>query len=298
MFIKIVEPYGYCFGVENALKIAYKAKEENPSSKIYILGDLVHNEQVVEKLQKDGFYLLSEKKGRLETQLLTVPVESVLVFSAHGHSPFLDKIAQEREMKIYDATCIFVKKNEKDILQEIKKGNEIIYIGIRNHAEANAALGIDQEKIHLMVPYEAFEYSKVLTHSPFVVSQTTMTTQDILSCVKQIKEHFPNARFAAKQCFSTEERQKNTLLEGKGADGFVVLGGRNSNNTAKLSQLIKEHFPNKFCVQIAYSQELLNYEKELQHCNKILIVSGASTPKTEIDKTYNYILKTFDKTVI
>lgn len=295
MFVKIVEPYGFCFGVERALNIAYQAKKENPDAKIYILGDLVHNQTVTESLQKDGFHLLSEKQGPLETQLLTVPDESVLIFSAHGHAPKLDEIAQKKKIKIYDATCIFVKKNEDVIIKEIKNGNEIIYIGIRNHAEANGVIGIDAEKVHLMVPNEPFDFSTVKSKAPLIVSQTTMTSEEIISCLKKIKEYLPEARFEAKQCFSTEERQKHTILEGKDADAFLVLGGRNSNNTAKLTQIIKECFPGKICLQIASLKELLDKKENFSNYHKILVVSGASTPKEEINAVYDYLSKTFDK---
>ncbi len=291
MIAKIIEPYGFCFGVEKALEIAHQAKKGNPDSQIYILGDLVHNENVTKKLEKEGFFLLSEKKGALEKQLIAVPDGAVLVFSAHGHSPKLDEIARNKKLKIYDATCIFVKKNEERMMKEAKKGNEIIYIGIRNHAETNAALGIDSKKVHLMVPGETFSFSDVHSSCPLIVSQTTVTSDDILSCEKIIKERIPNAKFLAKQCYATEERQKKAVSGGEDADAFIVLGGAKSNNTTKLYQEIKTHFPDKICIQVSSLEDLLAFEKEIIHASKVVLVSGTSTPKEDIFKVYVYLTK-------
>lgn len=291
MNVRIIEPYGFCFGVEKALETAYQAKKENPGSQIYILGDLVHNESVTKKLEQDGFFLLSEKMGSLEKQLLAVSNEAVLVFSAHGHSPKLDEIARKKKLKIYDATCIFVRKNEKQIAEEIQNRNEVMYIGIRNHAETNAALDIDSKRVHLMTPKESFCFSDVHSSSPLVVSQTTMTSDDIFSCEKEIKEKIPNAKFVAKQCYATEERQKEVILEGENADAFIVMGGKNSNNTAKLYQEIKNHFPTKKCIQISSLEEFIGLEKEFMDASEVVLVSGTSTPKEEIFKVYEFLTK-------
>ena len=121
----------------------------------------------------------------------------------------------KKKLKIYDATCIFVRKNEKQIAEKIQNRNEVIYIGIRNHAETNAALGINSKRVHLMTPKESFCFFDVHSSSPLVVSQTTMTSDDIFSCEKEIKEKIPNAKFMAKQCYATEERQKEVILKGK-----------------------------------------------------------------------------------
>lgn len=290
MEVRIVEPSGFCFGVKKALEIAKKARVENKDGKIYIVGSLVHNEDVIKGLEADGFIILDEREKPLEQHLLSLNDGSIIVFSAHGHAPYLDKIAMQKRMKIYDATCVFVKNNEQKTLSEIDKGNEVIYIGIANHAETIGVMGIEKEKIFLFQPNHPFDYSKVASPSPLVISQTTMSENEISSSINDILEHIPNALIFAKQCFETEKRQSAAINEGKEADCFIVIGGKNSNNTKRLAMILEEAYPTKKCIAVLNEIELKPYLSSIKECKHIMLVSGASTSESTINECKNLIL--------
>lgn len=289
MEIKIVEPSGFCFGVKKAIEIARKAKKENEEKPIYIIGSLVHNEDVVKKLENDGFIILDERRKSLDTYLYELEEGSVIVFSAHGHAPFLDDIAAKKNLKIYDATCVFVKNNENVATNWIKKDNEVIYIGIAKHAETIGIIGIDEKKIHLYQPGIPFDYKKVNSTTPLIISQTTMAEEEITSSIKNILEHFPNAVVSARQCFETERRQLGAIKTGKDYDCFIVVGGKNSNNTKKLVFVLENSYPNKKCIWVLNEKELEHEIPVIKAYNKIMLVSGASTADSTILACYNLI---------
>ena len=289
MEIKIVEPSGFCFGVKKAIEIAKKAKNENKDRQIYIIGSLVHNEDVIEDLENDGFLILDERKKSLEEYLRELNEGSVIVFSAHGHSPVLDEIALEKHMKIYDATCIFVKNNERKAYKEINDDNEVIFIGIPNHAETNGIMGVSKEKVHLYQPNTIFNYAKLKSKKPLVISQTTMSEDEISSSIKDIKNHLPEAIISARQCFETERRQSEAIKEGKDHDCFVIIGGKNSNNTKRLFLILKSAYPNKESLFVLNEIELKNHLSTLKQYNKIMLVSGASTSDSTISSCYKLL---------
>lgn len=289
MRVTLVKPFGFCFGVKKAIETAYKAKEENPNQTIYILGNLVHNETVLNEMKDDDFVFLKDDCSLFESELKSLNDGSIIVFSAHGHAPSLDKIALDKKMKMYDATCHFVKINEKKIQEEIENGNEVIFIGVKNHAEANASISIDRHKVHLYDCKSSFDYENVNSISPLIVSQTTMTSGEIENATKEIINKFPKAKIAAKRCFATESRQDNLVKSGKDADAFVIIGSKESNNTQKLIWLVSKHFPNKKCYSILNVNDLEEYKNELSSYKEIAISSGASTPDSVVLACKKYI---------
>ncbi len=278
MKVTLVRPFGFCFGVKQAIETAYKAKEENPEKIIYILGNLVHNETVLNEMKNAGFVFLKDDCNKFEEELSSLKDGSIIVFSAHGHAPKLDEMAVNKSMKIYDATCHFVKANENKIVKETKDGNEVIFIGVKNHAEANASISIDESKVHLYDCKAPFDFEKIKSKSPLIVSQTTMTSNEIEIATRDIIKKIPEARIAAKRCFATESRQDNLIKSGKETDAFIVIGSKDSNNTQKLISLVRKRFPGKKCYSILNVDDLKEYIKELSQYKNIVISSGASTP--------------------
>lgn len=289
MKITLVRPFGFCFGVKKAIETAYRAKEENPEETIYILGNLVHNETVLDEMKNAGFIFLKDDCNKFEEELNSLKDGSILVFSAHGHAPKFDKIAADKKMKIYDATCHFVKVNENKIVKETKSGNEVIFIGVKNHAEANASVSIDKSKIHLYDCKTPFDFGKVESKSPLIVSQTTMTSSEIETATRNIIEKLPKARVAAKRCFATESRQDNLIKSGDDADAFIIIGSKESNNTQKLISLVKKHFPSKKCYSILDVDDLKKIAEELSCYKNIIISSGASTPDSIVLACKDYL---------
>ncbi len=282
MDIKVIEPSGFCFGVKKAIDTAKKAKDENIGKQIYIVGALVHNEEVTKELENEGFIILDECEKPLKDHLENLNDGSVIVFSAHGHAPYLDEIAKRKNMKIYDATCIFVKNNEKSATKVVENGGEVIYIGIENHAETNGMIGINDKKIHIYTPGMHFDFSKINSSEPLIISQTTMSKEEIKTSIETIKKNIPGSIVSAKQCFETERRQSEALAQGANYDCFIVIGGKNSNNTKRLALILKEAYPSKECFLILNETELKGELDRIAKHEKIMIVSGASTADSTI----------------
>lgn len=289
MEVIIIEPHCFCAGVNNALTMAYKAKNEHPNEIIHILGSLVHNERVVGDLEKDGFVILSEKQKSLEDWIETLQKGQIIVFSAHGHDPKLDELAKKKGLVVYDSTCGFVKANEFLIKKKIESDGKVIYIGQKGHAEAKGALGIDSQNIFLFEPGKTFEYSKVGSETPLLVSQTTMGLNEIETALREIKQKFPKATFAARVCDATEKRQTAISSAPSDIDLYVIMGSSTSNNTIKLYELAKEEYKSAEVIRVLDVEEMKTLN--ISGKKKAALISGASTSLKEFHEVYDYLSK-------
>jgi 4-hydroxy-3-methylbut-2-enyl diphosphate reductase len=289
MEVFLVHPHGFCEGVKRALAIAETAKKENPDRLIYVIGLLVHNEEVIASFISKGFLFYDERYMVLEKSLRALPDGTVIVFAAHGHAPLLDEIAKEKKMIIYDASCPFVKDNARLIEEELAKNGEVIYIGETGHAESQASLGINPQKVHLLdVRHpEAFSWLDIGISNPLVVAQTTMDLDDIEKGKTLIEGHFPAAHYAPARCFATRTRQAALTQAPADIDLFVILGSSNSNNTNKLVALAKKTYPEALVVRALNLLELKGYK--IAGKKKAALASGASTSDQTFAEVYAYL---------
>lgn len=278
-------PIGFCEGVKRAFKIAEKARNENPNKDIYLLGSLVHNEKVIRDLELEGFHLISFQGKELEKAICTLSKGSVVIFSAHGHPSFLEDLAKERDLIIYDATCSFVKYNESLIKEAISQNKEVIYIGVKGHAESEAALSIS-DKVHLATK-EGFLSFPSIDSDILVVSQTTMSSEDLLNFEKLIKEKFPLAKFASRRCLDASKRQESALLVPINTDLIIVLGSKTSNNSQKLRENVKKKYPNIPSFLVLSPEEVPL--EILKNSKKCYLLSGASTSMKDVLETKGYL---------
>lgn len=288
MEVIIIEPHCFCAGVNNALTMAYKAKKEHPEETIHILGSLVHNEIVVKDLEKDGFVILNEKKKTLEEWIETLSNGQIIVFSAHGHDPKLDSLAKAKGLIVYDSTCGFVKANELLLKKKVESGGQVIYIGQKGHAEAMGALGIDPNNIFLCEPGKVFDYSKITSDNPLLISQTTMGLDEIKLVICDLKEKFPKLEIAARACDATEKRQNAISTAPHDTDLYVIMGSSTSNNTMKLFELAKAQYKNAEVIRVLDVEELKALK--IKGKKKASLISGASTSLKEFNEVHEYLL--------
>lgn len=289
MKVELIKPYGFCFGVKRAITIAKQAKKENSYDKVYILGSLVHNENVQKDLIDLGLIILDDREKSIDAWIKELPDYSIVVFSAHGHAPHIDEIAKEKHMVVYDATCPFVIENMKAIIEEISKGNDVIYIGEKNHAESMATVQINENKVHLMEYGKKFDFVKLNSERPFVISQTTMLPGEVDSCVDAVLESFPNAKIAPGRCYSTKERQEAIAKSPENIDCFVILGSTTSNNTNKLEALARESHPKALIIRALTLQDVKDQISEISKCDHVCIASGASTSDELSEEVLKYL---------
>lgn len=281
-----MEPYGFCGGVKRALETAYRAKEAYPTKQIYLIGALVHNENVIGKLRKDGFFLFDGDVQETIGFLSSLPFGSVICFSAHGHPAVYEAVAKKREAIVYDATCPYVKKNEADIQKSLSLGRHVLFIGKRGHAEALSALSLDAERVSLFdeeLPLEPLRGEKVS-----VFSQTTMSEREVLHFAEKAKRELSSsADISASRCLDAKRRQE-AIVKMKEADAFVVLGSSNSNNSKELLSIAKRHFPNKPCYLALSKDELLGVKFD-KRVHSVALISGASTSQEDVLAAKGYL---------
>ena len=281
MKIELILPQGYCAGVNNAINIALKARKEHETANVYVLGMLVHNEIVIDLLKKQNILSISpEELDKLHTG-------DVLIFTAHGHEEKYDKIAQEKGLIIYDATCPKVASNIKKIKKEIAAGHQVIYIGQSHHKETVAALSIS-ENVSLYDTKLLINYYSITDKSPFIINQTTLNFLELNDIHKDIKEHIPGARFANEICNATRQRQEAILNISKDTNLIIIVGDKRSSNTTKLYDIAVSNFPNAKVLFVASVEYLKGLD--LSGYKKAAISSGASTPQFVVDDIYNYLL--------
>ena len=278
MKVEILKPCAYCAGVNNAINIALKARQEHPDKDVYVLGMLVHNNFVVRSLQKQNVLSASN--------INDIPDGSVIIFSAHGHKEELDEVAKKNNLIVYDSVCPKVLSNIKLIKENLQKGHEIIYIGQQGHPEAEACLSLNK-KVILFHKNILKNYQSISDDSPLVINQTTLNILDIKDTHEQILKVFPNARIANEICASTRLRQEAIKNIEKDVDLIIVVGDVNSSNTRRLLEIAQQCHPNIQSIMISDASEL---DKALTaNKNHIVISSGASTPMEIIDEVFNKI---------
>lgn len=286
MKVTILEPQGYCAGVTNAINIALRAKLENKDKPVYILGMLVHNEKVINELTSLGITTLYRDNKSDEELLYSLPDESIVVFSAHGHKKNLDNIAINKRFKVYDATCPKVQNNLKIISKEIEEGHKVIYIGHKNHPEALAALSISDQVLFYDIKGD-FDYKGIKDKSPLVINQTTLNTKELKKLYIDIIVHLPKARIMDEICPATRLRQEALINIADDVDLILVIGDKNSSNTNRLLEIAKTNHPEIDSYLVSDLDELKNID--INKKKHVAIASGASTPKKEIDKIKEYL---------
>lgn len=279
-------PFSYCEGVTRAFLTAKKAKKENPDKDIYLLGSLVHNDEAINDLLKEGFILIDERKEDLLESLQKIPSQSVVVFSAHGHPSIYDEIAKEHNLIVYDATCDKVKKNLDMISYFASAAREVIFLGEKNHLEAIASVSCS-ENVHFLdvKNLSSFDFSKIKDKAPTFMCQTTMSDEEVREASKFVLNKISGTFVVDSRCESTKKRQFNLRIAPKEADAIVILGSINSNNTMKLVAIAKESHPDARIFRASNLDDLKKFDLSKYHY--CVLASGASTSP----KVYNECLK-------
>ena len=286
MKVTILEPYGYCAGVDLAINLAIKTKQENASNNVVVLGMLVHNSNSLETLEKHGIKTIFKKNSSLDELIDEIKEPSIVILTAHGHSKAIEEKLLKNGHKIVDATCPFVKKSMEEIKKEISIENDVFYIGVKNHPEANASLS-HGNKVHL-IDINNPVIPEISNDSPTIISQTTLSEHEVSNIFKEIKNKYKNAKFIKGICNASTLRQNAILSIDKDVDKIYVVGGLNSNNSKTLFNLAKSTYPN-ISVELIQNADDIK-EKDLLGLSHIVISSGASTPKEVIEQIKTKLL--------
>lgn len=268
-----VKPYGYCSGVLLALRKALEAKRLRPDKSVYLLGMLVHNEDSVASLKKEGLLLLDERNEDLKSQLEKAEEGATVIFSAHGHPRVYDEIAHRKSIETIDCACPFVTQNEEEAHQKIATGEEIIYLGVKGHLESEAFRQNVEEAAFFDVHSFDFEKEKISVEDPLLLCQTTLSEDEIELAVSELLPTYPRLKRGKLRCASTSLRQAAIKALPQDVEAVLVLGSNTSNNSLKLLETAhKMGFPSFLARNLEQVKSL-----PLGQYRKLALASGAST---------------------
>lgn len=274
MEITVAKSAGFCFGVQRAVDSVYKELEEN-SGKIYTFGPIIHNEQVVEDLNKKGIEVIDTVEQLKEIK------EGTVVIRSHGVAKEIYDILEQQKLKIVDATCPFVKKIHNIVLDESNNGKTIIIIGNDNHPEVEGIKGwVNGEVIVINKEEQIEKLSLPEQTKACIVSQTTFNHNKFKYLVEIIRKKGYDITVVNTICNATHVRQVEAQKISFKVDGMIVVGGKNSSNTQKLYDICRNECENTFYVQTVKDLNL----HELKSLKSIGITAGASTPKNIIEE--------------
>lgn len=265
---------GYCFGVKRAVDEAIKYQKQY-NKKIYTLGPLIHNNDVVKFLEENNVYSLKEE------ELETLTEGDVIVIRSHGVKESVIRNLEEKGLVVINATCPYVTKIQHKVKTYYEQGFKIIIIGDKSHPEVIGINGWCNDEAIITNGVENLENipSKVC-----VVSQTTEKKETWNKVLQIIVENSREIVAFNTICSATDVRQKSADEISKECDVIIVVGGKNSSNTTKLYEICKKNC--KEAYHIENSKELTEELLSLKG-RKIGVTAGASTPDWIIQEVIN-----------
>ncbi|CAM3798008.1 4-hydroxy-3-methylbut-2-enyl diphosphate reductase [Alkalicoccus chagannorensis] len=289
MEVMKISPRGYCYGVVDAMVMAKEAAT-NPDlpRPIYILGMIVHNKHVTDAFEEDGVVTLD---GENRLDILRQVEKGTVIYTAHGVSPEVRQLADEKGLTAIDATCPDVTVTHDLIRGRKDQGYEFIYIGKRNHPEPEGAVGVAPDIVHLVEDMDDIEALDIQSDKIIITNQTTMSQWDVNHLIKASSEKYPHAEIHNEICNATQVRQEAVAEQAGEADLLLVVGDPKSNNSNRLAQVSKEVAGTE-AYRISNVNDInLEWLKERK---KIAVTSGASTP-TLITKEVIRFIEQFDE---
>lgn len=288
MEIIVGKTAGFCYGVRRAVEGSEKELETNKNQKVYCLGELVHNKQVVLDLEEKGLDFIEEINEVKES-------DSKVIIRAHGVSKNVYEKAENQNIKLIDYTCPNVLKIHKIAEEYQKEGYYIFLTGTENHPEIIGTISYCGEHFSLITDEEDInnaieELNKSNIKKLLLISQTTYSIKKFENIVKILEKKVnKDVELLIKNtiCLATEQRQKETKKISQNVDAMIIIGGKNSSNTKKLYELAKENCKNTICIE---TKDEIKME-QIEHFNKIGIMAGASTPQKSIEDVINVLKK-------
>lgn len=281
---------GFCFGVTGAINVCEEIlkDKENKGRRTFILGMLVHNENVVEKLKKSGFEIVQEED--IINDKDNLQEGDIVVIRAHGTTKNIYDKLLERKVEIHDATCIFVSKIRKTLVEKEKDGYNIIFIGDKTHPEVKGIISFGN-KVTVCADLEELKMLEIDKEKKYcLLTQTTLNKKKLEKIKSYLENSYQNVKISDKICGATQVRQEAVEDLSKIVDILIVVGGKNSSNTKKLYEISKNINPNTYLIQ---DENDLVKEWFIRK-EKIGITAGASTPEEIIINIENKIRGIFN----
>lgn len=279
MSVILAKTAGFCFGVRRAVNMVY---EEIGSGQVYTYGPIIHNEEVVQDLKKQGVEVIESLDDP------RVGPGAAVVIRSHGISKAEYEKLECSGARVVDATCPFVKKIHEIVEKQSQEGRSIVIIGNRHHPEVEAIKGWAQGPVSVMETKEEAESFDVPLHEKLcIVSQTTFNCNKFQELVEIISKKGYDISCLNTICNATQERQSEAKQIASHVDAMIVIGGKHSSNTQKLYEICKNECENTYYIQTLDDLNL----SQVRSMDNVGITAGASTPNYIIEEVRRACLR-------
>jgi 4-hydroxy-3-methylbut-2-enyl diphosphate reductase len=264
--VKVAKNAGFCMGVRRAMDLVLNAaRDRQPDEIIYTYGPLIHNNQVLEILERRGI--------RCSKDLTEAEEGGRIIIRAHGIPPQERKAIEEKGFRIINATCPRVGKVQGIIKKHALRGYEIVIVGDDNHAEVIGLKGFANGAARVLNTPEEVDRLPPMDKL-LVVAQTTQDERAFKTIAGLLEERYPETKIYNTICDSTHNRQEEVRVLCNEVDAMVVVGGRHSGNTKRLAEIAAATGIPTFHIE---TEEELDWER-LQDLKIVGVTAGASTP--------------------
>ena len=287
MKILLAGPRGFCAGVNMAIETLETAIRLH-GTPIFVYHEIVHNKHVVDRFTREGAVFVD----RVED----VPEGAVLLFSAHGVSPEVRRVATKRNLRAIDATCPLVTKVHLEAIKYARQGYRILLIGHEGHDEVIGTIGQAPDAFTLV---ETAEQVDELPFGPddklAYLTQTTLSVDDASRIINRLKTCFPQIVGQPKDdiCYATQNRQEAVRVLSEEADHVLVLGSQNSSNSQRLAELARDN---------GIPAHLIDGANEIdpawfQGNETVVITAGASAPESVVQDCVRWLEQRYHASV-
>jgi 4-hydroxy-3-methylbut-2-enyl diphosphate reductase len=277
--IILAQPHGFCFGINRAIKIAKDAAEKYSDKYIYFLGQLVHNQHVINWLEE-------ELKIKTVSSIKQIPFNSVVILQSHGVAPEIYQQAKNRQLEIVDAICPLVLKSHQTVKNLMGRNNQIIFLC--NKIDHEETVGVVGEAPNLITPVtleNIFNFKIKDPQNTIVMTQTTLSTLETQKAVDFLKTKYPKLTILPHICQATTERQESIVNLAKKYKFVIIVGSPTSANSNSLCSVAQSVGAKSYIVDNASE---LNPDWFVGQEN-IVVSSGASTPEDVLEQVIEKI---------
>lgn len=302
----------FCFGVQKSLNLINKLIKSKKYKYIYMLGEIIHNKQVIRDLKNKGIKIINDVFNIPE-----IEKDSIVIIQSHGVSPEVYQILKKRNINFIDSTCPLVKKIHKAIAELEKEGYYPIILGSKTHTEVIGISGYVKNRPIIISKKEEINRKIFLQKNinnvninqktknkidkitdkqniikkAGIVMQSTFFYDKVEEIIKEIKKYVSEVKVIYTICEPTKLRQKETTSKSKIFKSVIIVGSQNSSNTKKLFSISKKNNPNSFLVT---DEDDVN-KIDFSNLTPIFLTSGASTPMYLINNIKKSIIQNIKK---
>ncbi len=279
MEVILAEHAGFCWGVKRAIEMATEAREK-AGTDVYVLGHLVHNEEVVRDLESNGINVVEDMDQ--------VPPGSVLLITAHGLDYKIIQQATDRGFQVIDTTCPIVQNVHKFTRRFLDEGREIVIIGHSDHIEVKGISGVTDGRAQIVGDISELGQLRIAPDAHVgVVAQTTFNQNEMHQLVEALEQRSPDILFKVKDsiCYDVKDKQHEIRELARKVDAVVVVGSRTSSNTNRLFEIASE-----ICGRTLFVSKVDELDPEsFQGVASVCVTAGASTPDWIIEKVVAFL---------